>query len=370
MQDTVKEVVIFKAHNGQPLVFCAEGEDRFEIAAERTLKLPRISGGLGYVLATVAGHLWGIEAACAIDVQAKFFRKLRAKVSTILNTSEDWEKVELLSEIGQALELMAEGSSDSALPARAPAALACYAFWLQNQSDQICAEEARLPELLTVMNKIVEESTRTIDTIRHQAKTVTVGISRPQREISIMLLEGMRRHGVLPEHLRLADRNLLEALSPLITDVNGSLRYEVVDRVAVATSAISPRIKAVKGYGFSELSDSRYAEPRPAGGTKRKVLRTGLAAWTTGSSGDQNVLILPVFQTPRTMPNELLLLHLAFLEQAPFQQKLAVLAKLGDRYDELKEVAEENALEADVDRIIDDVCVRDLIFKSVKEILG
>ncbi len=50
VMDTVKETTIFKAHNGSPIVFCAEDEDRFDAVAEATIKVPRVGGGLDFVL--------------------------------------------------------------------------------------------------------------------------------------------------------------------------------------------------------------------------------------------------------------------------------------------------------------------------------
>ena len=41
-------------------------------------------------------------------------------------------------------------------------------------------EREELEKGIAILNKAIEEMTRPIDTIRHQAKTVTVGISRPQ----------------------------------------------------------------------------------------------------------------------------------------------------------------------------------------------
>ncbi|WP_054651689.1 SIS domain-containing protein, partial [Salidesulfovibrio brasiliensis] len=66
VSDTVKEVTIFKAHNGRPIVFCREDEDRFDGVAEAVIKLPKVGSGLDFVMATVAGHWWGVAAAKAI----------------------------------------------------------------------------------------------------------------------------------------------------------------------------------------------------------------------------------------------------------------------------------------------------------------
>ena len=180
VMDTVKEATIFKAHNGSPIVFCAEDETRFDAVAEATIKVPRVGGGLDFVPETVAGHWWGIMAAKAIDAHAEPFRKARVLLGEMIETPSKWDRGALLQSLNQCVDRMASGATDSALPARVAAALSNYMLWLVNQSPDICASEAQLADILTILNKAIEEMTRPIDTIRHQAKTVTVGISRPQ----------------------------------------------------------------------------------------------------------------------------------------------------------------------------------------------
>ena len=180
VMDTVKETTIFKAHNGSPIVFCADDETRFDAVAEATIKVPRVGGGLDFVPETVAGHWWGIAAAKAIDAHAEPFRKARVMIGDMLEDTAKWDRNVILTQLNTCNERIASGATDSALPARVASALSNYMLWLVNQSSSICASEARLADILTVLNKAIEEMTRPIDTIRHQAKTVTVGISRPQ----------------------------------------------------------------------------------------------------------------------------------------------------------------------------------------------
>ncbi|QGY39177.1 SIS domain-containing protein [Pseudodesulfovibrio cashew] len=180
VMDTVKETTIFKAHNGSPIVFCAEDENRFDGVAEATIKVPRVGGGLDFVLETVAGHWWGISAAKAIDAHAEPFRTARTMIGAMIEDPSKWDRNAILTQLNLCVDRMASGATDSALPARVASSLANYMLWLLNQSQDICMAEARLADILTVLNKAIEEMTRPIDTIRHQAKTVTVGISRPQ----------------------------------------------------------------------------------------------------------------------------------------------------------------------------------------------
>jgi fructoselysine-6-P-deglycase FrlB-like protein len=104
VQDTVKEVSIFKAHNGRPLVVCSDGETRFDAVAEATLPVPTLGGGLGFVVATVVGHLFGIAAARAIDRSATPFRAVRAVLSRVAVEPTTFTVAELLEALDAALD--------------------------------------------------------------------------------------------------------------------------------------------------------------------------------------------------------------------------------------------------------------------------
>ncbi|MEM9712091.1 MAG: SIS domain-containing protein, partial [Actinomycetota bacterium] len=64
--DVAKEVAIFRAHKAVPIVMASEGEERFAAAAE-LITVPAVHPELDFVLAAMVGHLFGYEAALAID---------------------------------------------------------------------------------------------------------------------------------------------------------------------------------------------------------------------------------------------------------------------------------------------------------------
>src|SRR6266511_2944966 len=76
--DVAKEVAIFRAHAGVPIVIATQGQARFDRAAG-VVFVPEVHPALAYVLSTMAGHLFGYEAALAIDAQALPLRKARAR---------------------------------------------------------------------------------------------------------------------------------------------------------------------------------------------------------------------------------------------------------------------------------------------------
>ena len=74
--DVAKEVAIYRAHKAAPIVIATEGEERFSAAME-VLSVPAVHPSLAFVLSAMVGHLFGYEAALAIDAQARPLREAR-----------------------------------------------------------------------------------------------------------------------------------------------------------------------------------------------------------------------------------------------------------------------------------------------------
>ncbi|NNK92375.1 MAG: SIS domain-containing protein, partial [Acidimicrobiia bacterium] len=81
--DVSKEVAIFKAHKSGPIVIATEGETRFSAALD-VIYVPQTHPRLAFVLSTVIGHLFGYEAALAIDAQARPLREARAAIESLV----------------------------------------------------------------------------------------------------------------------------------------------------------------------------------------------------------------------------------------------------------------------------------------------
>ncbi len=364
VSDTVKEVSIFKDHNGRPIVLCAEGENRFDPVAEATIPLPTIGGGLNFVVATVAGHLFGIGAAQAIDRSCLPFRAIRAILS-----QDGFAKPALEAALDSALAAIESGVADSALAARLVVALARYRSWLGRQPDSLAAAAARLDELRAVLNPVIDDLTRPIDTIRHQAKTVTVGISRPQQEVSPLILDALAGLDVPESRIGDSDREMLEMLSPLVTAVEGGVVYDVTAR---GDDPQSPQweLHAVRAVGASTLAASRYRTPHPAEGSKRRALRTGSALTAGGSSGIESLVVVPLQAPSGNAVSGLLLLHLGVTAQASLQQKVAALKAIAHKYDELTEALAERRPASATDSVIAETDPRTLIFAGVHDIVA
>src|SRR5690606_32897693 len=81
--DVAKEVAIYRAHKAAPVVIATEGEGRYS-AALQVITVPATHPRLAFVLSAMAGHLFGYEAALAIDAQALPLREARAAIESAM----------------------------------------------------------------------------------------------------------------------------------------------------------------------------------------------------------------------------------------------------------------------------------------------
>jgi len=156
--DVTKEVAIHRAHRAVPIVIATAGDERYDVAAH-VIAVPPVHPALAFVLSAMAGHLFAYESALAIDRLADPVRQIAH-----LTPAGAAEAAPHL------LEAICSGQYDGCLrPATA----------------------ARLASLLAggvgdaqVLHQAVDELCRPIDAIKHQAKTVTVGVSRAEQALA------------------------------------------------------------------------------------------------------------------------------------------------------------------------------------------
>src|SRR5207248_6153433 len=81
--DVAKEVAIYRAHRAAPIVIATDGEQRFRDALE-TITVPEVHPALSFVLSAMVGHVFGYEAALAIDSSARPLREARAAIPAVV----------------------------------------------------------------------------------------------------------------------------------------------------------------------------------------------------------------------------------------------------------------------------------------------
>lgn len=229
--DVVKEAAIFKAHNGRPIVFATEGADAdaFGDYAERVIALPKIGADLAFVLATVAGHLFGFHAARAIDIGAQKLKLIMVELELLAMGDAGADVDKIIDMIDAFTEEATEGAFNSGLGASHTARIASIARKLMaNKGDEAglkaVAEAASEP-----IRKAFEETSRPIDTIRHQAKTVTVGTSRPEDALSPTVRDALGSLALADSRLSFDNRKTLASVSRVIENVRWIALLDLVE---------------------------------------------------------------------------------------------------------------------------------------------
>ena len=185
--DVAKEVANHRAHRAAPIVITTRGETRFSSAAE-TIEVPPVHPDLGFVLSAMAGHVFGYEAALAIDASARCLRNARGMIWEAVPTGDFTGLARALT--GPAatfLDALRANSYDGNLEAGTAVRLASlfrYATGItpldlyEVEHGKVGTPVVVVEDLTAALTAAIDELTRTVDTIKHQAKTVTVGISR------------------------------------------------------------------------------------------------------------------------------------------------------------------------------------------------
>ncbi|MCX6224680.1 MAG: SIS domain-containing protein, partial [Bacteroidia bacterium] len=210
-EDIAKDVAIFKAHKAAVIVFADEGDDRFDKIADAVISLPVAAMPLPVILNTMAGHLWGYYAACAIDEEARIFREFRNDLNLAMSRQVKmnyslYERIadaqfrHMVNEFyhnfnhsrndGAFNLLGVRTISDIVLLAKyAAGKLPLEDFRHEFKTDEDFASPLDLLDI--TLGRAIDELTRPIDAIRHQAKTVTVGTSRKEKELKGIIFDLM-----------------------------------------------------------------------------------------------------------------------------------------------------------------------------------
>ncbi|MEZ5179338.1 MAG: hypothetical protein R2746_13950 [Acidimicrobiales bacterium] len=197
--DVAKEVAIYRAHKATPIVIATEDEDRFG-AALRVITVPAVHHQLAFVLTTVVGHLFGYEAALAIDAQARPLRE-RGAIEEAVSVPDAPGAEAILASLRSSFDPIAArfgdglrtGAYNGHLEAGTAVRLASmfrYATGVapldayQVEHGRVGTPSQVIEDFTAALTAAIEELTRPVDAIKHQAKTVTVGISRSTKACS------------------------------------------------------------------------------------------------------------------------------------------------------------------------------------------
>jgi glucosamine--fructose-6-phosphate aminotransferase (isomerizing) len=351
--DVAKEVAYHRAHRAAPIVITNRGDARFTSAVE-VVEVPPVHAEFGFVLSAMAGHLFGYEAALVIDTSAHPLREARAALLVAATAGDVLEA--LASSLGTParafLNALRAGGYDGNLDASTAvriASLLRYALGIvpldlyEIDHGKVGTPAALVDDLTVALTAGIDELTRTIDTIKHQAKTVTVGISRADEELlQVPLVRTVIGTGASRDALSYRSLRTLVALDPGVVEVLGYTRYRVEGDLASDAATLHVVDTTVD-------FPSRTADDPTLRGTKHRVATQREVTVARGRSDGRTVLIVPEVKGNETIG--LALLHVRFAERLPGDVMRSMLSGYQGRYGALKDAVTETVPSFDDDAL-------------------
>jgi len=372
IDDVGKEVAIYRAHRGAPIVIASEGHGaRFGAAAD-VITVPEVHPDVDFVLSTVAGHLFCYEAALAIDATARPLREARAAIEASAAGPVD----EVLTRLGPAIEEPTrrfldgvranryDGSLEASTGVQI-ASLLRYATGIspldayELEHGKVGTPSTVVQDLTAALTRGIEELTRPIDAIKHQAKTVTVGISRSDETllhvplVAATLAAGAPRDGLSYRALR-----TLVDLDAAVEEVTGYTRYRIDGDPTHADATVHVIDRGGVAVGLVSRADT---DPRLTG-TKHRVATQREVTAVRGRRDGRTMVMIPEVKHNQTVG--VTLLHVRFAAELPAPVMRAVLEGYQGRYSALVDAVTETEATFDDDRL-GSVGVVDLLTEPV-----
>ncbi|MCU1396928.1 MAG: glmS [Acidimicrobiales bacterium] len=373
--DVAKEVAIFRAHKALPIVIATVGETRFSAAAH-VVSVPVVDPALAFILSAMVGHLFGYEAALAIDASARPLREARELIERVVGATDVGDEVVRLvtAELGPIAERfmvslrsnLYDGQLEASTAVRltsmlrsalSPQPLEAYQF----DTGKLGTPSLLIDDLTAALTRAIEELTRPIDAIKHQAKTVTVGISRSDEGVlDRNLVQAVLTAGVGRDRLSYKSLKVLADLDPAVADVVGFTRYRIEGDPESGDATIS----ILDRGGLSRDVPSRVERNSSLLGTKRRVAAEREVLVAQGRSDGRTVIFVPEVKANHT--TGITLLHVRFHERLPASTMRGVLQGYDRRYDRLVDWVAETEGGFREDRL-SEVSVADLLILPISE---
>lgn len=358
VEDVVKDVAIFKAHKATVIVFADEGDSRFNQIADAVISVPVAPAPLPVILNTMVGHLWGYYAACAIDEEAQIFREFRGRLAKELAQKTQQDKLTIFDMIADVdfrriinefYELFNARRRDGAFGILGGKIIADLPLLLKYSTGKLPLQDMRLefkneddlvsPFVLLdlTLGMAIDELTRPIDAIRHQAKTVTVGTSRKEKKLEGIIFDLLESLDFSLKNLTYRNILTISRIQPAIAAVRGYTVYNLsgLDEQGNPTDNSMIAIQ-VKG-GVAAAMKSRADHSTTLMGTKKMIASSGHTYIGRGKSDGVPLVIIPLLGENNVVGN-LLLIHISYNETLSLKEKIKV---LGYRYQDIRNLVNE-----------------------------
>ncbi len=378
--DVAKEVAIYRAHKAAPVVVATEGDERFASAFD-VINVPAVHRNLAFILSAMVGHLFGYEAALAIDSLAFPLRQARAAIDeSVAAGNADGEKI--LADVRDELALLATKFFDSLRNGEyngnleASTAVKLSVLWrfalgsvpldaYQVEFGKVGTPGVVLEDFTAALSVAIDELTRPIDAIKHQAKTVTVGISRSDETLlQVPLVRAVLATGASRDQLTYATLRTLAALEPLVAEVLGATRYAIEGRVD-PSGIDDATLVIVDRTGIARELRSRVADDPQLRGTKRLVAAEKTVYVARGLSDGRTVIIVPEMKDGES--TGLSLMHVRLHTDLSLPALRSVLQGYRNRYAAIKHAVTETE-PVFRDDLLSDIPIIELMTEPVNQL--
>ncbi len=346
--DVAKEIAIFRAHKATPIVLASGDTSRFSAAVD-LVALPTVHPLVDFVLATVAGHLFGYESALAIDALAHPLRECRSIIEAAVD--EGWEAgksdevvAHLAVPTSRFFDSLRSNRYDGNLEASTAVRLSNllrYASGLvpldrfQVDFGKVGTPAVVIDDLTRALSLAIDELTRPVDAIKHQAKTVTVGISRSDETLlESELVRAVLAAGAPRDRLTYRSLRTLAALDPVVLDVRGYTRYRIDGDVEG-----DALVQVIDRGGISRDIPTRTEAIPTLRGTKHRAAFEREVTVSEGRSDGRMIIIIP--EVKDTQPTGLCLLHVVMPDRLGADAMRTVMQGYRGRYAALKDAVTE-----------------------------
>jgi glucosamine--fructose-6-phosphate aminotransferase (isomerizing) len=347
-EDTAKELAIYRAHRAAPVLITRATEAaRFGLPADELIVVPDTHPSLAFVLAAMAGHIFGYEAAVAIDALALPLRAARALIQEAAFEAPDDPMPLLAARLPGVIAPfeagLRNGSYNGNLEARTAVevvSLLRYAIGAlpldvyESETGKIASPATLLDDLVGALSRAIDELTRPVDAIKHQAKTVTVGITRSEETLlAAGLVQATLAAGPAPDTLGYRALKTLAALDEAVAEVLGYTRYRIDWAPGAPTAAVIDQGGSLLGVRSRTASDPRLR------GTKHRAAEEREVTVAVGASDGRELVMVP--EAKGTQVTGLTLLHVRFHERLSAEAAKRVLLGYRTRYAALSDAVTE-----------------------------
>jgi glutamine---fructose-6-phosphate transaminase (isomerizing) len=386
MGDIVKDTAIFKAHKATPVVIVDEGDHRFDTYAEDVFHVPALPAHLAPILNTLAGHLWGYQAALSINNGSQFLHHFREDIQSTLDryANDGLDVYEVLLEknfrekVVRFYTQFRQKQTAGELPSVIQHA-SDLLLLLKYLSGRLPVSDFELDfgkkgtalNMLNSLFKFISESinsmSRPVDAIKHQAKTVTVGTSRISEKTEGILFDSLANHKI--SNAQLINHNIivLKNLQGVVGSIQGSILYRIGGLNVLGEPTAETTIEILRKEGILKKLPSRVETDHALKGTKRIIVQQGNVYIGKGRKDDRSIIVIPAFSADPSASNRieyLLLLNIGFKDQVPLTTKIKA---LGGKFEHIKNIVQENSIPWE-DGYLEMVPVDDLFGRSAEKI--